>query len=138
MLLLLVASSASAETGPDWAELRAPTLQAWTAYERQVDSRHQAASATGSPFFALDAFGIRRLENGGNGGSVAMHRLDRPQPGGPLVSVPDGKIHHWVGAVFVPGVDRRETFSSTCREYAGRESEHYDDVVVIAADLARR
>ena len=128
MLLLLVASSASAETGPDWAELRAPTLQAWTAYERQVDSRHQAASATGSPFFTLDAFGIGDWRTAAMGGSVAMHRLDRPQPGGPLVSVPDGKIHHWVGAVFVPGVTV-EKLLKHLSEYAGRESEHYDDVV---------
>jgi hypothetical protein len=128
VLVLLAASSASAATGPEWAELRAPALQAWAAYERQVDTRLQTASAASSPFFALDAHGIKDWRTAAMAGGVAMYRLDRPQPGGPTVSVPDGKIHHWAGAVFVPNM----TVDALLRHlttFAGRESEHYDDVV---------
>jgi putative flippase GtrA len=128
VLVLLAASSASAATGPEWAELRAPALQAWAAYERQVDTRLQTASAASSPFFALDAHGIKDWRAAAMAGGVAMYRLDRPQPGGPTVSVPDGKIHHWAGAVFVPNM----TVDALLRHlttFAGRESEHYDDVV---------
>lgn len=119
---------ASAETGSDLAELRAATLQAWTAYERQVDARLQSASAGSNPFFALDAQGIKEWKDAAMTGAVAMHRLDRPQPGGPTVSVPDGKIHHWAGAIFVPGMTV-EAVLQYLAKYAGRESEHYDDVV---------
>src|SRR5262245_6502166 len=39
-------------------DLRAHTLQAWTAYEQRVDMRYGGAAATAAPFFALDAFGV--------------------------------------------------------------------------------
>jgi hypothetical protein len=110
------------------AELRAPTLQAWTAYEQQVDARLQAASAAGQPFFALDAYGIKDWRRAAMEGAVAMHRLDRPQPGGAAVSVPDGKIHHWVGAIFVPGMTVEAVLQHLAK-YAGTESERYDDVI---------
>ena len=129
VLVLLVASTASAhEAGIDAVELRPQTLQAWSAYERQVDARIRAASAEGRPFFALDAFGLKDWRAAAMSGAVAMYRLERPQPGGPGVSVPDGKIHHWAGAIFVPGMTV-EAVLQHLSKYAGRESENYDDVI---------
>lgn len=128
VLLLLLASSAAAETPAMAAELRPATLQAWTAYERLVDARYQAASAGSTPFFALDAYGIGGWRETTTQGTVSMHRLDRPQPRGATVSVPDGKIHHWAGAIFVPGMTVEGVLQHLSK-YAGRESEHYDDVI---------
>lgn len=128
VLMLIVASSAAAETPTMMAELRPATLQAWAAYERQVDARHQAASANSSPFFALDALGIGGWREATMKGSVAMHRLDRPQPGGVNVSVPDGKIHHWAGVVFIPGMTVEAVLQHLSKN-AGRESGNYDDVI---------
>lgn len=141
-LVLMVASSAAAATGPfdtpehlrslraepETADLRTPTLQAWLAYEQQLDARLQAATADAAPFFALDAYGIQGWKAVAKAGSVAMHRLERPQPGGAALAVPDGKIHHWAGAVFVPGMTVEAVLQHLSR-YAGRESEHYGDVV---------
>ena len=127
-VMVLAASSAAPATGTDPAELRGPTVQAWLAYERPVDSRLKTAPPAGGPFFALDAYGIKGWKAAAVAGSVAMHHLERPQPGGTTVAVPAGKIHHWAGAVFVPG----QTVESVLRHlstYAGRESEHYSDVV---------
>ena len=42
--------------------------------------------------------------------------------------VADGKIHHWVGAVFVPGVTVDAAIERLERR-AGHESESYDDVL---------
>lgn len=126
-LVLIAASSAAAATPPA-TDLRAPTLQAWSAYEQQLDARAQAASAASVPFFALDAFGIKDWKAAAMAGGVVMHRLDRPQPRGGVVPVPDGKIHHWAGAVFVPGMSV-EAVLQHLSKYAGRESEHYGDVV---------
>ena len=103
-VMLLIGSAAFASTGPESVELRAPTLQAWSAYERQVDARLKSAAAEGSPFFALDSFGFKGWKEAAMSGRISMQRLERPQPGGGSVEVPDGKIHHWAGAVFVPGV----------------------------------
>ena len=128
VVLLMLASSAAAETPTLAAELRPATLQAWTSYERHVDGRHQGASAGSTPFFALDAYGIGGWREATMKGGISMHRLDRPQPGGATVSVPDGKIHHWAGAIFVPGMTV-EAVLQHLSKYAGRESEHYDDVI---------
>jgi hypothetical protein len=122
------ASFPAAATGAEPAELRGPTVQAWLAYERLVDSRLQAAPPAGVPFFTLDAYGVEGWKATAMAGGVAMRRLDRPQPGGARVEVPAGKIHHWAGAVFVP----RQTVEGVLQHlstYAGRESEHYNDVV---------
>lgn len=130
ILALLAAApvTASAAGGPVDAELRASTLQAWTAYERQIDARIQAATADGRPFFALDAYGIQGWRAAALAGGVTMHRLDRPQPGGATIPVPDGKIHHWAGAVFVPGMTL-DAVLQHLSTHAGRESEHYEDVI---------
>jgi putative flippase GtrA len=128
VLLLAVAPAAAAEAEPLAAELRPATLQAWTAYERRVDGRLQSVSSTSAPFFTLDAYGVAGWRDAAMSGGASMHRLDRPQPGGATVSVPDGKVHHWAGAIFVPGmtVDAVLQHLST---YAGRESQHYSDVI---------
>jgi hypothetical protein len=126
-LALALGGAAHAAT-PVEAELRPRTLAAWTAYQREVDGRLDAAGAQGTPFFALDAFGVAGWRAAATGGGVAMHRLDRPLPGGRTVDVPEGRIHHWAGAVFVPGMTVEAVLEHLAR-YAGRESEHYDDVI---------
>ena len=44
------------------------------------------------------------------------------------MEVPDGKIHHWAGAVFVPGVTLQAVLQHLAKQ-AGRESDYYDDVI---------
>ena len=44
------------------------------------------------------------------------------------MDVPDGKIHHWAGAVFVPGLTLQAVLQHLAKQ-AGRESEYYDDVI---------
>ena len=128
VLVLFAASSAAAGTGPVDAELRPATVKAWLAYEQQVDARLKEAGAASSPFFALDAHGVKDWRSAAKSGGVSMHRLERPRPGGESIDVPEGKIHHWVGAVFVPGMTVEKVLQHLSA-YAGRESEHYDDVI---------
>jgi hypothetical protein len=68
-------------------------------------------------------------------GGVAMTRIDRPDTGGGEVSVPDGRIHHWAGAIFVPNTSISALLDRLSR-LAGQESRHYDDV--IASHLVAR
>jgi putative flippase GtrA len=126
-LVLFAAQPALAATGPVDAELRPETIKAWEAYERQIDARLNAASQAG-PLFALDAYGVKDWRATAKAGSVAMQRLESPRPGSGSFDVPDGKIHHWVGAVFVPNVTLDDV-RRHLHTYAGRESEHYDDVI---------
>jgi putative flippase GtrA len=127
-VMLAIGSAAFASTGPESVELRAPTLQAWSAYERQVDARLKSAAAESSPFFALDSFGFKGWKEAAMSGRISMQHMERPQPGGSSVDVPDGKIHHWAGAVFVPGVTLPAVLQHLAKQ-AGRESDYYDDVI---------
>jgi putative flippase GtrA len=109
-------------------DLQARTLQAWTAYEQAVDTRFGAASPTSAPFFALDGFGVKDWRSTAFSGSVAMAPIERARPGDGEPSVPDGKIHHWAGAIFVPRTSVASVLERLSR-LAGDESRHYEDVI---------
>ena len=108
-LALLVTSASPGRRGHRIAaELTRPRSQAWQQYERAVDERYEpdAPQPPASPFFAQDA--LRGPENRLNwrqvvGGGHAS-RIDRASAGRSRPAVPDGSIHHWAGAVFIPGV----------------------------------
>ncbi len=89
----------------------------------------QRRPAPSDPFFVHDAFkqpaGWR---DQARSGSIVMFQPDRPTPGGSTIEVPDGRIHHWVGAVFVRGATL-DAVLTRLRANAGRESESYTDVV---------
>jgi hypothetical protein len=110
------------------ADLQPRTLQAWSAYERSVDGRHDAHGPASSPFFAQDAFGTAGWRPTAIRGGVAMTEIDRPRPGGPEASVPDGKIHHWAGAVFVPDTSVAAVLEKLSR-LAGNEARYHEDVI---------
>ena len=127
-VMLLIGSAAFASPGPESVELRAPTLQAWSAYERQVDARLKNAAAEGSPFFALDAFGLKGWKR-------------RRCPAGSRCSAWNARsrvVVRWTcrtakfiigaGAVFVPGVTLQAVLQHLAKQ-AGRESDYYDDVI---------
>ena len=129
VFVLMLSPQTSHAAVVDGAELQAATLQAWTAYERAVDARYDAAAPVGpAPFFALDGAGEADWRGRARGGAIPMARLERPAPGGPEVDVPNGKIHHWTGAIFVPGVSVDELLKRLA-ELAGNEQKHYADVL---------
>jgi putative flippase GtrA len=134
LLVLSLPALAAADKSPSAAtevlavDLQARTLQAWTAYEQAVDARFAAASPTSTPFYALDAFGVRDWRSTALSGSVAMAQIERARPGDAEPAVPDGKIHHWTGAIFVPRTSVAAVLDRLSR-LAGDESKHYEDVI---------
>ncbi|HTE18594.1 MAG TPA: GtrA family protein [Armatimonadota bacterium] len=127
LLLLLLLPAPLHAGADDGATLRAETLAAWHAYERAVDERY--ARQTAERFFAADAFAAGSgWRQAALGGGTPMLAIRSSAPGAPEPSVPDGRIHHWAGAVFIPGV----TLDSVMRylvSYAGQEAGKYEDVV---------
>jgi putative flippase GtrA len=106
------------------AELQARTLAAWEVYQRQVDGRFRHDA-----MFAHDAFGRdKQWRDVARSGAIAMFESDRPLPGGQTVDVPDGTIHHWIGAVFIPGVTLNDVLKDL-KQNAGKESQSYEDVI---------
>ena len=104
-----------------WAGPGTDTLNGWKAYAAKVDARFAAASPDGT-FFTLDGParkpGWRELVKSG---TVPMTEIETP-------SVSGGKMHHWVGAVFVPGATI-EDVAGRLRRNAGHEADSYDDVL---------
>ena len=92
------------------------TLAAWDKYVATVDARYQNAQS----FFVLDAKGVKNWRQQATAGSVPMAEIDPP-------GVPDGKLHHWAGAIYVPKTTV-EAVVKRMQDKAGRESEFYQEV----------
>ena len=90
MVLSVVAARASA------VELQSATVDAWQQYLRAADVRLQARLDSGKPFLWVDEAADRQLRV--RRGEVVVAPLVRHG----TQSVPDGLIHDWIGAVFIP------------------------------------
>jgi putative flippase GtrA len=110
------------------ADLTPATIAAWQQYEKQVDARYAAASSGGT-FFVQDAFNLApgwRTQIAA--GQVSMARVPSFAPGVAEPDVPEGRIHHWAGAVLIPGVTLDQVLRYL-KDRAGRESDAFDDVL---------
>jgi hypothetical protein len=94
-VLLLVLGTARS----DAAELKQETLRAWDAYVQTVNLTLEDRAAGRRPFLWVDESPdlLRRVQAGEI--LLASHDPD---------DVPQGLIHHWVGAMFIPGVTLNE------------------------------
>lgn len=77
-------------------ELQASTIKAWDEYVRSAEARTQARAGSMRPFLWIDESPERRAEV--ERGEVIV----APVVGHGTQSVPDGLIHDWIGAVFIP------------------------------------
>ena len=81
-LLILTAVPAPARAADEFAiELKPATLAAWRVYEQTVEQRYRRLSASASPFFVHDEFGVKDWRATVRGGRVAMTQVDAPAPG---------------------------------------------------------
>ena len=123
VVLSLLPLRAADDGGP----VRPATLAAWEAYERQVDARY--GREVSQPFFASDALGgATNWRNEALAGRVPMFQARRAAAGAAEPDVPDGRIHHWVGATFVKGMTVAGVIASL-QAHAGQESQSYEDVI---------
>lgn len=123
--LALPATTAAADVA--MAELTPAAIAAWQKYERQVDDRYGRAPSNDT-FFIEDTYKSAGWRQRVMAGQVSMLRIDSLTPGGGETSIPDGRIHHWTGAIFVPNRSLDQVLRHL-RDRAGRESEAFDDVV---------
>jgi len=116
-LLVVWFSSISSAAG-----LRPETLKAWNEYVQQVDLREG-----NGPFLWMDQ-NPRRAARARQGEILADSEV-----GADGKAVPNGVIHDWVGAVFVPGVTLAQVFA-VVQNY-DRYGEYYRPTVINAALL---
>jgi putative flippase GtrA len=103
------------------------TTQGWNAYQATLDSRYEAANAT-STGFIHDRSASKNWRERIRRDGVLITSVDPP-------SIPGGKIHHWVGAVWVPGLTVQQVIDRL-ESGAGTESRSYEDV--LASKLLER
>jgi putative flippase GtrA len=95
----------------------AAAVKGWDAYVAKVDRRHADPSGT---FFALDIRKQDRWRERARRGEIPMTEVDPP-------GIPDARLHHWAGAIYVPKTTVAEVVDKLLK-YAGRESEFYQEV----------
>jgi hypothetical protein len=98
------------------AELKPETMQAWNQYVRSADSHMRERLDPGHQFLWTDESPDRsaRLRRG--------EILVAPMTGSGTRRVPDGLIHHWVGALFIPDATL-ESVLSVAHDY-----DHYKEM----------
>ena len=106
---------------PAFAGPGAAAASAWQRYEAEIERRFPSGSTKTGTFFAHDLLGRTGWRQGVIRGGVSMIKVDAP-------AAPDAKIHHWVGAVLVPGITL-DRLLAALKANAGNESRFYDDVV---------
>ena len=111
---MLALTSTVASAGPG-----ASAATGWHQYEARMEQ--QLASTGPAPFFAHDRLAPQGWRQDVMRGNADLIKVDAP----PLA---DAKIHHWVGAVLIPGITL-DRLLTRLKEGAGTESRFYDDVV---------
>ncbi len=87
------------------ATLQKATAEAWDRYVRLVDERVRRELSDPRTFLVEDTFPPAErssIQRQLQAGQIPVRRMPAPSPGGRF-DVPDGEIHHWWGAVLVPG-----------------------------------
>src|SRR5262245_1124056 len=114
-LLILAASLKS-----KGAELSPETLNAWNAYVQAQDARTAAYSAAAPVLWSRQS--PERLRLVQKGETVVAPFGENPH------RVPEGLIHHWIGAVFLPGTCLDDVLL-VVRDY-GKYKEFYSPNVI--------
>jgi hypothetical protein len=89
----------------DATDVRPATVDAFGRYIQRVESDIDARVGGRQPFLWADDSPARRARV--RGGEVVTARTAGSKP----VEVPDGLVHDWIGAVFIPGVGLRDTIA---------------------------
>ena len=97
------------------AELKPHTIAAFDRYVAATEARMQTELAGEAPFLWVDrlpdddreqAYAYAKLR----AGEVVIDRLET-RDGDEKIKIPDGKIHHWIGTVLIPGVTLAQTMA---------------------------
>jgi hypothetical protein len=87
------------------ADLRPQTVAAFDRYVAETERQREQSLTNPSPFLWIEAqrpeqrVSLEQLR----AGAFVIERLTTNTSDGKKIEAPDGLIHHWLGAVFVPG-----------------------------------
>ena len=128
---------AVAAPGAAAADLRPQTIAAFDQYVAETEQQRESSLTGGSPFLWIDAqpptgrtISLQQLR----AGALVIERMTTTK-NGKKIDVPDGLIHHWLGAVFVPGASLDQAVA-LLQDY-DRHAEIYAPAVARSTLLAR-
>ena len=113
-----------ATRGADAAELKQQTLEAWEKYERLTEERIARELDSSQGFLLwdfMDEEQAARCRKAVSSGQVCAEKITTLDERGKKLKVPKGMIHHWMGAIRVPGAELDELL-----EWVRRYDEHAD------------
>jgi hypothetical protein len=115
LAILLALQTAGAQApGPASAELRPQTVEAFDRYVQCTEARIKGEVSQTDKFLYVDGLPQARrpqVLDALKRGEIFMERLQTLDASGQEITVPDAIIHHWLGAVFVPGADLQQTIA---------------------------
>ena len=89
------------------AELRPETVKAWQACVESTERRVAGELSSPLGFLAMDfqeKSEALRERRAAFSGEIPVKQVVTRDKGGRQIEVPDGEVHHWRGAVFIPGI----------------------------------
>jgi hypothetical protein len=95
LLILTFICTTTIHAGP---VLSTGTLDAWKTYADRTQQRIDEELRSTPVRLRSD---IALLKTG----KIQVQRLATPGPKGKEIDIPDGTIHHWLGAIFIPGMN---------------------------------
>ncbi|MEO8481165.1 MAG: hypothetical protein ABI634_03080 [Acidobacteriota bacterium] len=108
MIVVAAAGDVLASSDP-----KAGAVDGWNRYVAAVEQRRRAERPDASRFLALDfdlaAASERRALIAGE---IVTHEIDGPDGAGDAIDVPDARVHHWRGAIFLPRVTLSKLMAS--------------------------
>jgi hypothetical protein len=119
-------------------DLQPKTLDAFNYYVRMTDARIDKEVTRPGAFLYLEGLPEpqrSQIRASLQKGEIYMARLETHDPSGSTLEAPDGLIHHWIGAVFIPGAKLRQVLDLV-QDY-NRHQEIYQPEVV-RSRLVRR
>jgi hypothetical protein len=110
-ILVLVPASAVLASPAESGELPPERLSAWEEYRGLTEARIARELASDAGFLAgdfLDPADVVRDRETLLSGEPVMASMETLRPDGSHIDVPGGMIHHWRGAILIPGVTLEE------------------------------
>ena len=126
-VICLIAAQGPSASG---AELRAETLAGFSRYVRATEARINRQVQRPEAFLYVDGLAPDRrsqVMDELRRGEIFMERLVALDAAGRRIEIPGGRIHHWIGAVLIPGAPLSKVLDFT-QDY-NRHQDYFSEIV---------
>ena len=112
-------------------DLEPQTLNAFNRYIQATETRINQEAARPGVFLYIEGLAEPRLSAvlaSTRHGEIYMQQLETRDASGNVITAPSGLIHHWIGAVFIPGVHLNQVLNLV-QDYDHHQDYYQPEVV---------